>query len=99
MLNFFLNITAALLVLCLNDSCSNKSGSGPDPNPPNTTQFAKGADVGWLTEMEAAGRKFYNSSGTEQECMSLLKSLGMNTIRLRVWVNPCLLYTSPSPRD
>ncbi len=38
--------------------------------------------------MEAAGKKFYNSSGTEQECIALLKSLGMNTIRLRVWVNP-----------
>lgn len=38
--------------------------------------------------MEAAGRKFYNASGTEQECMALLKNLGMNTIRLRVWVNP-----------
>jgi arabinogalactan endo-1,4-beta-galactosidase len=38
--------------------------------------------------MEATGRKFYNSGGTEQECIALLKSLGMNTIRLRVWVNP-----------
>lgn len=60
----------------------------PAPPPPSTFNFAKGADIGWLTEMEAAGRKFYNASGTEQECISLLKSLGMNSIRLRVWVNP-----------
>lgn len=38
--------------------------------------------------MESAGRKFYNSNGVEQDCMALLKGLGMNTIRLRVWVNP-----------
>lgn len=38
--------------------------------------------------MEAAGRKFYNSAGTEQDLFIILKSLGMNTIRLRVWVNP-----------
>ena len=38
--------------------------------------------------MEAAGRKFYNSNGTEQDCMLILKNLGMNTIRLRAWVNP-----------
>ena len=50
--------------------------------------FAKGADVSWVTQMEAANKKFYNSSGTEMECMSLLKGLGMNSIRLRVWVNP-----------
>jgi len=50
--------------------------------------FAKGADVSWVTQMEAANKKFYTSAGTEMECLALLKSLGMNSIRLRVWVNP-----------
>ncbi len=50
--------------------------------------FAKGADVSWITEMEKSGRKFYTADGKEMEGMALLKSLGMNTIRLRVWVNP-----------
>jgi arabinogalactan endo-1,4-beta-galactosidase len=50
--------------------------------------IAKGADVSWLTQMEALGIKFYNSSGTERDCMQILKDLGMNSIRLRVWVNP-----------
>lgn len=54
--------------------------------------FAKGADVGWITEMEAQGVKFYNNNGTATEGMALLKSLGMNTIRLRVWVNPSPRY-------
>jgi arabinogalactan endo-1,4-beta-galactosidase len=72
-------------------ACSKNSspdgGSNSNP-PPVTPLFAKGADVSWLTQMEAAGRKFYNNAGTEQECMLILKNLGMNTIRLRVWVNP-----------
>ena len=38
--------------------------------------------------MESSGRKFYNAAGTETECMTLMKSLGLNTVRLRVWVNP-----------
>ncbi len=50
--------------------------------------FAKGADVSWLTEMEHDGKKFYDKSGAEKECMALLKSLGTNAIRLRVWVDP-----------
>lgn len=50
--------------------------------------FAKGADIGWLTEMEADGMKFYNAAGEDTECLSLLKQLGMNAVRLRVWVNP-----------
>lgn len=50
--------------------------------------FALGADVSWITEQEAAGKLFYNSAGVATEGMALLKQLGSNTIRLRVWVNP-----------
>lgn len=52
------------------------------------SQFAKGADVGWLSQMEASGRKFYNNNGTQQDCLDILKGKGINSIRLRVWVNP-----------
>ena len=40
----------------------------------DTSFFAKGADIGWLSEMEAAGLKFYLSNGTEADCITLLKS-------------------------
>ena len=59
-----------------------------DTLPQTTTFFAKGADISWITQMEASGVKFYNSNGIQQECMSVLKGLGMNSVRLRVWVNP-----------
>lgn len=84
----YLNIGIILFVTWLFCDCKKGNDPAPAPVPPVTIQFAKGADIGWLTEMEAAGRKFYNAGGAEQECISLLKSLGMNTIRLRVWVNP-----------
>jgi arabinogalactan endo-1,4-beta-galactosidase len=88
MYRFIIVISIVLIIGC----SKNSSNSGPPP--PGPSNFAKGADVSWITEMEAAGRKFYNSAGQEKECMELLKSLGMNTIRLRVWVNP-----SPSYND
>ncbi len=53
-----------------------------------TPAFSKGADVSWLPQMEATGYKFYDSDGTEKEGLQLLKDRGMNTIRLRVFVNP-----------
>ncbi len=68
-------------------SGTDNNGGGGGTNPPPVA-FAKGADISWLTEMEAAGKIFYNSSGTAQDCMQLLKNLGMNSIRLRVWVDP-----------
>jgi len=52
------------------------------------TPFAKGADVGWLPQMEATGYKFFDTDGKEKDCLQLLKDRGMNSIRLRVWVNP-----------
>jgi arabinogalactan endo-1,4-beta-galactosidase len=63
-------------------------GTTPPPTPIPPSNFAKGADISWVTQMESNGIKFYNSSGTQQECLVLMKSLGMNSIRLRVWVNP-----------
>ena len=50
--------------------------------------FAKGADVGWLSQMELTGYKFFDVDGIEKDCLQLLKDRGMNTIRLRVFVNP-----------
>ena len=61
----------------------------PDPEPtPTPTALVKGADISWVTEMESKGYKFYNAAGQERECTALMKELGMNAIRLRVWVNP-----------
>lgn len=50
--------------------------------------FAKGADISWITEMEATGIPFYNKAGIAMDGIKLLHSLGMNSVRLRVWVDP-----------
>ncbi|SOD89680.1 glycoside hydrolase family 53 protein [Spirosoma fluviale] len=50
--------------------------------------FARGADVGWLQQMEATGYVFYNDKGVAQDCFQILKEKGINSIRFRVFVNP-----------
>lgn len=79
------------LIACGNDDEPVTPGTNA-PNPPAVIErgaFAKGADVSWLTKLEAEGEKFYTSDGTEKECMKLLRDdCGVNSIRLRVWVNP-----------
>jgi len=54
----------------------------------STTPFANGADIGWLSQMEASNYIFYNDSGVQQDCMQILKDKGINSLRFRVWVNP-----------
>lgn len=50
--------------------------------------FANGADVSWVSQQESSGYSFYNSSSVKTDPFVLLKNLQINSIRLRVWVNP-----------
>jgi arabinogalactan endo-1,4-beta-galactosidase len=86
---------ALFLLVSFSFSCKKGVVSVKPPSKLEATDnFAKGADVSWITQMEAEGKKFYDFSGKEMEAMSLLKSLGMNTVRLRVWVNPSPAYNN-----
>lgn len=85
------NITLiTILLFSLFVACDDEPQlQAPLPEPEyDMAGFAKGADVSWLTEMEKSGSKFYNADGREMECIHLLRELGMNSVRLRVWVNP-----------
>jgi len=61
----------AILLACVNFSCSKSSSSKSSiVSPPATytpptvaSTFNKGADVSWVTQMEASGYKFYDASG------------------------------------
>jgi len=70
-------------------ACKKNDSGSSEPDPPAGNKFlVKGADVSWLTQMETEGQKFYDANGTGMDCMELLKSLGVNAIRLRAWVDP-----------
>ena len=95
-MNFIKNIAAvaacvalASLSSCTQDSPITQGGTKEEPQPIDRTAFAKGADVSWLSQLEAEGYTFSNAAGVQKECMQLLKEdCGVNAIRLRVWVNP-----------
>jgi len=76
------------LIACNKSNSNNGGGTVIPPPPPIPSTFAKGADISWVTQMESSGRTFLNSSGTVQDCFQILKNIGMNSIRLRVWVDP-----------
>ena len=79
----------AVISSCKKTNSENEPQPSPRPDTAVTTStFIKGADISWLTEMEASGRKFYGPAGTQQDCIQILKDLGINVVRLRVWVNP-----------
>ncbi|MBO4825852.1 MAG: glycosyl hydrolase 53 family protein [Prevotella sp.] len=50
--------------------------------------FWLGADISGTTQLEAYGQRLYNARGEIRENTALMKELGLNAVRLRVWVNP-----------
>ena len=54
----------------------------------------KGADVSTLQQAMDLGQVYYNASGTQQNALDILKGVGVNYIRLRVWVNPVSGYNN-----
>ena len=88
LMNIF-SAALAALTLAVSPACSDNDNATPQEAPVyDMTGFARGADVSWLTEMEAAGYKWYSKSGSETECLTLLRQMGLNSVRLRVWVDP-----------
>ena len=85
---YILTLLAAAAFLCV---CCGKAPQTTPETPPEVEPesfFCMGADISWVTEMEKNGYKFYNAAGQERELTALMKELGCNAIRLRVWVNP-----------
>ena len=88
-------ISALLMALAVTTACQ-ENPYGPTNHTPEVDKpeeivkgsYAEGADISWVTEMENDGVKFYNASGSETECTALMKEIGFDAIRLRVWVDP-----------
>ena len=78
----------APLWLCLACATANVPAANVPVAPPAPRFFAKGADISWLPQMEASGYVFRDAAGIAQDCFQLLNDHGINTIRLRTWVNP-----------
>ena len=56
--------------------------------------FWLGADISGTTQMEAMGVQLTNAKGEPRENTALMKELGLNAVRLRVWVNPRFRFSS-----
>ncbi|MCR5361332.1 MAG: arabinogalactan endo-1,4-beta-galactosidase [Bacteroidales bacterium] len=96
MKNMFATLLTMLAVASMQTACTDDSpitqateAQTEETAVSEVGSFAKGADVSWLTQMENEGLTFANKEGVATECMKLLRDdCYVNSIRLRVWVNP-----------
>jgi arabinogalactan endo-1,4-beta-galactosidase len=54
----------------------------------------RGADVSSVQRAQELGQKYYNASGVAQDPLVILKNIGVNYIRLRIWNNPISGYNN-----
>ena len=59
-----------------------------------STLSMRGADVSSLQRALDLGQKYYNASGVQQDPLQILKALGVNYVRLRVWNSPASGYNN-----
>ncbi|MCL3781535.1 arabinogalactan endo-1,4-beta-galactosidase [Prolixibacteraceae bacterium JC049] len=76
-------IFLALVFLC---ACS---GNDTKVEPVQENELVvKGVDISRLPQIEKEGTQFFNASNVAQNFLSILKENGVNTIRLKLWVDP-----------
>lgn len=80
----------APMAACDDDDEIHVTREYPEEEVPSRTapDFAYGADPSWITAMENANWTFRDADGNEGDCLEILKGVGFNACRLRVWVNP-----------
>ena len=90
-------LAAATALSCKHSDPDNSGKEDPGNQEPgkedveptyNVPAFATGADLSWASEMEAGGIRFKDGNGTVKDLYEILSGIGMNAVRLRVWVDP-----------
>lgn len=74
-------ITIFLFVLACNKRDIN-------PSTDEQTKFISAVDISHYPEIKISNPTFYDTDGVSKDFISILKSKGINTVRLRLWVNP-----------
>ncbi len=82
-----IKLTQIVILLFFLISCNDNEIASPIPDD-NSMEFISGVDLSSYPEISMANPKFYDLNGNESELLTILKENGVNTVRLRIWVNP-----------
>jgi arabinogalactan endo-1,4-beta-galactosidase len=94
MLSHYVRTSVLVVALLAAISITPAAQATPPAIPLAAPLTMLGADVSTLQRALDLGAKFYNASGTQQDPLQILKGVGVNYIRLRVWLNPISGYNN-----
>jgi len=76
-----------LIILLLFISCNKDDINEPIPENGNL-KFISAVDISRYPEISNSNPIFYDKNGNQNNFLNILKQNGVNTVRLRLWVNP-----------
>jgi arabinogalactan endo-1,4-beta-galactosidase len=76
-----------LVILLFIFVCCNKEINKPIPMA-EIAEFISAVDISGFPEISKAKPVFYDTNGNQKDFLQILKENGINTIRLRLWINP-----------
>ena len=76
-----------LIILLVLVSCNDKDDK-PSEFGSEQSRWISAVDVSSLPEILESEPKFYDIEGNQNDFITIIKDNGINTIRLRLWVNP-----------
>ena len=82
-----------LISLMLVASCSQDDDIDKVPDNTNST-FISGVDISSYPEIALSNPTFYDFDGNQKDFFTILQTNGINTIRLKLWVNPVNEHSS-----
>ena len=85
-----------LMVATVNSGCLASPTPSTVPDQPVLVEHIAAVDVSSLPLILASGTAYHDETGTVVDPLALFRANGVNTIRLRVWVDPA---TSASSMD
>ncbi len=86
----FISFVASLLLLSIFglNACKNDPIIEAEPVPEESSTFISAADISSYPEIRDFPTIFYNETGEESDFLLLLQEKGINTVRIRLWVDP-----------
>ncbi|QIA09296.1 glycoside hydrolase family 53 protein [Draconibacterium halophilum] len=70
-------------------ACSDNNNEPADPTLlPETKELIAAMDLSQLPEIELTNPTFYNHNNNTKDFLDIIKANGVNTVRLRLWVDP-----------
>jgi len=88
----FLPIACIVFLLSCCFSCKRTTSNNQTTVIEDT--FIRGADLSYLPEIEQYNTNFYDANGAKNDMLSILQQAGVNTVRIRLWVNPATASSS-----